>query len=86
MRGWPEDAKERDVLDWPSAQVSVFCDLATEADFATLAHCIVFAGPGQPLQGSTADRKLDVGFICNLDASNHVEGFVRRRGWSVVLE
>ena len=47
-QGWPEGARERDVLSWFAPLIGQFLDFAAE---------------NQPVQGSTSDRKLDVGFV-----------------------
>ncbi|KAF9730065.1 hypothetical protein PMIN01_11998 [Paraphaeosphaeria minitans] len=58
-QGWPEDAKERDVLDWPRRRV--------------------LAQPHKPIQGSIADRKMDVGFVDDPHAD------LARYRWSHIL-
>jgi hypothetical protein len=62
-QGWPEGAKERDVLGWFAEVIDQFSDLAAEHQPASRAHRRPLAQPHQPLQGSTADRKLDIGFV-----------------------
>ncbi|KAH8708597.1 hypothetical protein GQ44DRAFT_743041 [Phaeosphaeriaceae sp. PMI808] len=58
-QGWPEGAKEKekDVLRW-------FAELTDQ----TRAQRRPLVQPHQPLQGSTADRKLDIGFVDDLNA------------------
>ncbi|KAL4993338.1 hypothetical protein BDV10DRAFT_190086 [Aspergillus recurvatus] len=79
-RDWPETAKEKEVLDWLSKVISEIRELATEENFTTLCNCTVLAHPSQPLQGSTADRKLDVGIVCNPNARDSTQYH-----WSHVL-
>lgn len=55
-------------------------EIATEEGFTTMPHRMVLAQPGQPLQGSTANRKLDVGLVCNADADDRTQYH-----WSHVL-
>ncbi|KAF2680211.1 hypothetical protein K458DRAFT_445416 [Lentithecium fluviatile CBS 122367] len=67
-QGWPEEAKERDVLRWFAELTRQFWDFAEEHLPASGAQRRPLAQPHQPLQGSTADRKLDVGFVDDLSA------------------
>ncbi|KAI3326553.1 ankyrin [Xylariaceae sp. AK1471] len=67
-RGWPKDADQADVLSW-------FTDLSKKlAVFAenynpTLTHQRrPLAQPKKSIQGSTAERKLDVGFVSDPEA------------------
>jgi hypothetical protein len=62
-QGWPEGAKDRDVLAWFAEVTGQFSDLAAEHQPASRARRRPLAQPHQPLQGSTADRKLDIGFV-----------------------
>jgi hypothetical protein len=79
-RDWPEGAREKDVLDWLSTLVNVVRELATDEGFTTVPHRMVLAQPSQTLQGSTADRKLDVGLVCNAGADDRTQYH-----WSHVL-
>lgn len=60
---WPEGAKERDVLSWFAPLTSQLLDFAAENQPASRPRRRPLAQPHQPVQGSTADRKLDVGFV-----------------------
>ncbi|KAF2452531.1 hypothetical protein BDY21DRAFT_388543 [Lineolata rhizophorae] len=60
-RGWPESAKEKDVLTWFANLVGRLADLSSEPSKSPQRRPI--AQPNRPLEGSTADRKLDVGFV-----------------------
>jgi hypothetical protein len=62
-QGWPEEAKERDVLRWFAKVTGQLSDWAAEHQPAPQARRRPLAQPHQPLQGSTADRKLDIGFV-----------------------
>jgi hypothetical protein len=62
-QGWPEEAKERDVLRWFAKVTGQLSDWAAEHQPAPKARRRPLAQPHQPLQGSTADRKLDIGFV-----------------------
>ncbi|KAF1980438.1 hypothetical protein BU23DRAFT_444835 [Bimuria novae-zelandiae CBS 107.79] len=70
-QGWPEGARERDVLRWFAEVTGQFVDLAEEHQPASRARRRPLAQPHQPLQGSTADRKLDVGFVDDPSAGLH---------------
>lgn len=78
-RDWPMDAEEKAVLNWLSRMVSFFGDVAREQGSA-IASRTILAQPGQPLRGSTAERKLDVGFIDEQSVSQNA-----RYHWSHVL-
>ncbi|KAF1924748.1 uncharacterized protein M421DRAFT_424639 [Didymella exigua CBS 183.55] len=62
-QGWPEEAKERDVLRWFAEITGQLSDWAAEHRPASKARRRPLAQPHQPLQGSRADRKLDIGFV-----------------------
>jgi len=53
-RGWPNEAKERDVLNWFAQLSSGFVDLAEEHRSIPKVPRRPLAQPNQPLQGSTA--------------------------------
>ncbi|KAH9861098.1 hypothetical protein IAQ61_010834 [Plenodomus lingam] len=67
-QGWPESAKERDVLRWFAELTDQFLGFAEEHRPAPRPQRRPLAQPHQPLQGSTADRKLDIGFVDDLNA------------------
>ncbi|RSL39791.1 hypothetical protein CEP51_016769, partial [Fusarium floridanum] len=81
-KGWPEDANQDDVLSW----FSDFSDkLATLADgygsISTHQHRRrPLAQPNKPIQGSTGERKLDVGFVKDTNARQD-----SRCHWSQIL-
>jgi hypothetical protein len=62
-RGWPQGAKEKDVLKWFAELIEFFLDAAEEVASASKVRRRPLAQPDQALQGSTADRKLDIGFM-----------------------
>ncbi|KAL4938313.1 hypothetical protein BDV06DRAFT_201141 [Aspergillus oleicola] len=69
---WPMNAKEKDVLKWLSGQIRLLQDLAVEVGFPRVTTRAVLAQPNQPLRGSKADRKLDIGFVQRMDGdTNH---------------
>ncbi|TWU75060.1 hypothetical protein ED733_006610 [Metarhizium rileyi] len=79
-RGWPEDAKERDVLAWFAPLTEQLLDFAVEHQPGSKSQRRPLAQPHQPLQGSTADRKLDIGFVEDSDA-----GMDSKYRWSQIL-
>ncbi|GAB0139235.1 hypothetical protein EsDP_00007448 [Epichloe bromicola] len=69
-RGWPEDANQDRVLSWFSGISERLWDLANEYKPTTaLQRRRTLAQPNKPIQGSTAERKLDVGFVNDPDAN-----------------
>ena len=62
-RDWPQGAKEGDVLKWFAELIEYFLKAAEEVTSASKIRRRLLAQPDQALQGSTADRKLDVGFV-----------------------
>ncbi|KAK1142575.1 hypothetical protein N8T08_007551 [Aspergillus melleus] len=76
---WPRSAKERDVLDWLSTLVNKIRDISTEQGFAVTSHRTVLAQPDRPLEGSTADRKLDIGIMRSSDRRD------QKHHWSHIL-
>jgi hypothetical protein len=79
-RDWPHGAKEKDVLKWFAELVEFFLDAAEGVASASKVRRRPLAQPDQALQGSTADRKLDVGFV-NDPKANHDS----RCHWSQIL-
>jgi len=79
-QGWPEGAKERDVLSWFAPLIGQLSDFAVENQPASRPRRRPLAQPYQPIQGSTADRKLDVGFVDNPSA-----GVDSKCHWSQIL-
>ncbi|KAI1420215.1 serine/threonine-protein kinase Sgk2 [Xylaria sp. FL1777] len=79
-QGWPEGAQEKDVLNWLAQVIEQLADFAEEHQPASRAQRRPLAQPHKPLQGSTAERKLDVGFVDNPDA-----GVDSKCRWSHIL-
>ncbi|KAJ5544154.1 hypothetical protein N7494_005433 [Penicillium frequentans] len=70
-KGWPENANQEDVLSW-------FADLSEKlaklsADYNPLSAFLrrPLAQPNKPIQGSTAERKLDIGFVSDANAGKN---------------
>ena len=67
-RDWPEGAKESKVLEWFDKLIRSLLGFAKEDESALKTQRRLVEHTQQPLQGSTADRKLDVGFVDDLMA------------------
>ncbi|KAI1466569.1 uncharacterized protein F4812DRAFT_460838 [Daldinia caldariorum] len=77
--GWPQDANQDGVLSWFTTISDRLATLAEEYS-PTLIRRRLLVQPNQPIQGSTAERKIDVGFVSSSE--------VIRRGkchWSQML-
>ncbi|PHH58539.1 hypothetical protein CDD81_5432 [Ophiocordyceps australis] len=78
--GWPQNANQDDVLSW----VADLCEklAAFAQDFAPkpVNQRRPVAQPNKPIQGSTGDRKLDVGFVDDPQAGKDT-----RCHWSHIL-
>ncbi|EQL30288.1 hypothetical protein BDFG_07209 [Blastomyces dermatitidis ATCC 26199] len=60
---WPEDAKEQDVLKWLSQMITLFTGYVEELFPTFNIQRRLLVQPHQPLLGSTAKRKLDIGIV-----------------------
>ncbi|KAF2844333.1 hypothetical protein T440DRAFT_460691 [Plenodomus tracheiphilus IPT5] len=78
--GWPEGAKEKEVLSWFAPLIDRLLDLAEGHRPVSGIRRRPLAQPHQPLQGSTADRKLDIGFVDDPNA-----GVDSKCRWSQIL-
>ncbi|KAF1936218.1 hypothetical protein EJ02DRAFT_515961 [Clathrospora elynae] len=67
-QGWPEGAKEKDVLSWFAPLTDQLLNLAEGHWPVSGNRRRPLAQPYQPLQGSTANCKLDIGFVDNPNA------------------
>src|SRR5205814_4143738 len=79
-RDWPEGSKEKDVLKWFAERIENFLEFTEELGSAPTVRRRPLAQPDQPLQGSTAERKLDVGFVNDTKATAE-----SRCHWSQIL-
>ncbi|KAF4475327.1 hypothetical protein CGGC5_v016054 [Colletotrichum fructicola Nara gc5] len=61
--GWPQDANEKSVLEWLANFVKKLALFAKTQAPNTTHQRDLLAQPNTTMQGSRADRKLDVGFI-----------------------
>ena len=62
-RDWPKGAQEKVVLKWFAEWVENFLDFAKDQTSLADTPRRPLARPNQPLEGSTAERKLDIGFV-----------------------
>ncbi|KAL5405119.1 hypothetical protein PMIN04_012422 [Paraphaeosphaeria minitans] len=62
-QGWPEDPQERDVLGWFAPLIGQLVDFAAQHDTTSRPQRRLLAQPHKPLQGSIAERKMDIGFV-----------------------
>ncbi|KAF4502795.1 hypothetical protein FAGAP_951 [Fusarium agapanthi] len=81
-KGWPEDANQDDVLSW-------FADFSDKLMKFVDSHGSIWthqhrrrplAQPNKPIQGSTAERKLDIGFVEDV-----IDGKDSQSHWSQIL-
>ncbi|KAH7011997.1 hypothetical protein B0J12DRAFT_778670, partial [Macrophomina phaseolina] len=62
-RDWPESAGEMEVLSWFAKLTDHVASFANQRGPAPKTRRRPLAQPNKPLDGSTAERKLDVGFV-----------------------
>ncbi|KAL8410404.1 hypothetical protein RB596_000189 [Gaeumannomyces avenae] len=79
-RGWPAGAKESDVLAWFDGILAKLDALAEDHRPTPTRRRRPLAQPNKPIQGSTGERKLDVGLVDDPDA-----GKDSRYHWSQIL-
>lgn len=79
-QGWPEGAKEMDVLSWFARLTGQLLGFAGEDQPALGVQRRLLTQPHKPLQGSSADRKLDIGFVDDPSA-----GVNSKCHWSQIL-
>ncbi|CRK28992.1 hypothetical protein BN1723_006727 [Verticillium longisporum] len=77
--GWPRDVNQDGVLSW-FADMSEKLAVFAESFRPTLAHRRPLAQPNKPIQGSTAERKLDIAFVNDPQAKSD-----SRCRWSQIL-
>ncbi|KAE9568915.1 hypothetical protein CGCF415_v014078 [Colletotrichum fructicola] len=79
-KGWPQDANEKSVLEWLADFVKRLAVFADTQKSNTTHQRSLLAQPNTPIRGSAAVRKLDVGFVDNLEA-----GQGSRYDWKQIL-
>ncbi|KAE8133847.1 hypothetical protein BDV38DRAFT_286466 [Aspergillus pseudotamarii] len=77
---WPADAQEKEVLKWISGKFDLVRSFVAEQNPSASLCRTVLAQPAQPLQGSTAARKLDIAIVSN---SETIPGQIPH--WSRIL-
>jgi hypothetical protein len=77
---WPQEANEKDVLSWFALLMDRLLDLADVHRPSPTVRRRLLAQPYQPVQGSTASRKLDIGFVDDPNA-----GVDSKCQWSHIL-
>jgi len=70
-RGWPEDAKQDDVLSWFADFSNKLVAFAKRHESALIYRRRLLAKPNDIITGSMAKRKLDVGFVNNSRAGKN---------------
>ncbi|OJI90659.1 hypothetical protein ASPTUDRAFT_62688 [Aspergillus tubingensis CBS 134.48] len=66
--GWPGDANQEDVLTWLSDLTDKLADLSKDYRPESAQLRRPLARPNKPIQGSTEERKLDIGFVSDINA------------------
>ncbi|KKZ63855.1 hypothetical protein EMCG_01808 [[Emmonsia] crescens] len=79
-QGWPELAVEKDVLKWLANIIAELVQLAEAQEPSWKIDRRPLAQPSQPLQGSVAERKLDIGFVNDPTATED-----SRCSWTQIL-
>lgn len=81
-RGWPEGAKQDDVLSWFAG----FCDklavFAERYQSPPTRRRSLFAKPDEPISGSVGKRKMDIAFV---DSPSATAGESSRHSWAQIL-
>ncbi|KAL7899177.1 hypothetical protein HDV63DRAFT_393888 [Trichoderma sp. SZMC 28014] len=78
--GWPADATEDGVLSWISEVSEKLATFAQELVSTPVSRRRPLAQPNQPVEGSTSERKLDIGFVNDSSATKD-----SRCHWSQIL-
>jgi hypothetical protein len=65
-----QDAKQEDVLSWIAQMSEQFANFAEDYTSSQTDRRGSLAQPNKPLQGSTAERMLDIGFVSERGASH----------------
>lgn len=78
--GWPRAAQQEDVLTWFADITEKLAELSKEYRPKSAQLRRPLAQPNKPIQGSTAERKLDVGFVSDINAGKNT-----RCQWSDIL-
>ncbi|EEH07624.1 conserved hypothetical protein [Histoplasma capsulatum G186AR] len=79
-KDWPDDMDEKYVLDWLIKVINQLSQFAEDHDLTRTPARRPLAQPAQPIAGSIAKRKLDVGFVDNPDSTPD-----KKYKWSEIL-
>ncbi|KAJ6114174.1 hypothetical protein N7512_007619 [Penicillium capsulatum] len=79
-KGWPEKANQEDVLSWFADLGEKLATFSADHNRAMTHFRRPLAQPNKPVQGSTAERKLDIGFANDSNAGKDT-----RCQWSQIL-
>ncbi|KAK3933951.1 hypothetical protein QBC46DRAFT_400887, partial [Diplogelasinospora grovesii] len=79
-RGWPEEAKQDDVLSWFADFSEKLAASAERYEATPTRRRRPLAKPDEPIDGSISKRKMDVGFV-----NNPTAGKDSRCHWSQIL-
>jgi len=66
--GWPKDANQNDVLSWFAGLCEKLAAFAEHHESKPAYRRRPLAQPNKPTEGSTGERKLDVGFVNDINA------------------
>ncbi|KAL7782027.1 serine/threonine-protein kinase Sgk2 [Trichoderma ceciliae] len=81
-RGWPVSAKESDVLAWFEGLIPELKAFMDDLVLAPVPQRKLLVQPKIPLQGSTAKRSMDIGFV---NSSEVINGPESRYHWSQIM-
>lgn len=62
-KGWPQDAKQEDVLSWFADLSETLAEMSRQYNPPSTPFRKPLTQPNKPIGGSTADRKLDIAFL-----------------------
>ncbi|KAJ5712432.1 hypothetical protein N7493_008900 [Penicillium malachiteum] len=79
-KGWPKDANQEDVLNWFAEISEALAKISHQYNPTLMQTRRPLAQPNKPIQGSTAERKLDIGFVSDATAGKDT-----RCQWSQIL-
>ena len=79
-RGWPEEARQDDVLSWFADFTEKLAAFAESYNSAPAYKRRPLAKPDEPIAGSVGKRKMDIGFVDNPSA-----GKDSRCDWTRIL-
>ncbi|KAL7796518.1 serine/threonine-protein kinase Sgk2 [Trichoderma ceciliae] len=80
-KGWPKDANQDSVLKWFTDVTAKLAAFAETSTFPQTYQRPIAVQPNRPVEGSTGERKLDIGFMSDLPKA----GGNSRYHWSQIL-